>query len=162
MKTSTIAWIVAVIVVALGVLWYVYTPAAPAPSGNEVGATMPLPGTQTPDTEVNPEEPTASMIGTVIYDGNTFSPAEVTIKKGGTVTWTNTGGSSMWVASAQHPTHTTYAGTSLAEHCDDAIDISFDQCENGNAYSFTFDKVGTWGYHNHSKSSAFGRVIVVE
>ena len=68
----------------------------------------------------------------------------------------------MWVASAQHPTHTAYAGTSLSQHCDDATDTSFDQCKSGSSYSFTFNKAGTWAYHNHSNSSHFGRVLVVE
>lgn len=103
----------------------------------------------------------APMMATVTYDGTTFSPASVTIKKGGTVTWTSTGGE-MWVASAQHPTHTAYSGTNLQEHCAAGATKSFDQCASGGTYSFTFDKAGTWNYHNHLNASARGTVIVIE
>ncbi|RJQ34322.1 hypothetical protein C4556_02870 [Candidatus Parcubacteria bacterium] len=102
----------------------------------------------------------APMTATITYNGTSFSPGEVTIKKGGTVTWNGTG--NMWVASAQHPTHTVYAGTSLQEHCPSGSAEAFDQCATGNSYSFTFDKVGTWFYHDHINASAFGSVVVVE
>ena len=55
----------------------------------------------------------APMTATVTYS-TSFSPATVTIRKGGTVTFTS--GANMWVASAQHPTHTAYADSSLQEH----------------------------------------------
>lgn len=105
----------------------------------------------------------APMAATVTYNGDSFSPSEVTIKKGGTVTWRNTSGGKMWVASAQHPSHTVYAGTSREEHCPDASGAAFDQCagETGN-YSFTFQKTGTWNYHDHLNAQLFGKVIVVE
>ena len=105
---------------------------------------------------------TVPASASITYGSNGFSPSEVTIKKGGTVTWTNSTGGNMWVASAMHPAHTAYSGTTLAQHCDDATDVSFDQCKNGNTYSFTFNKAGTWAYHNHSGASQFGKVIVVE
>ena len=102
----------------------------------------------------------APLAATVTYNGSSFSPSEVTIKKGGTVTWGGTG--NMWVASAQHPTHMVYAGTSLQEHCPEGAADAFDQCASGNSYSFTFDKVGTWFFHDHMNASAFGSVKVVE
>jgi len=104
----------------------------------------------------------APMAATVTYNGSSFSPAKVSIKKGGTIMWTNTGDTSMWVASAQHPTHTVYAGTNLEEHCGTGANDSFDQCKAGDSYSFTFDKVGTWNYHDHLHASVFGSVEVVE
>lgn len=104
---------------------------------------------------------TAPMTATVSYDGNTFTPKTVTIRKGGTVTWTNDSDSNMWVASAQHPSHSVYAGTTRQQHCPDASNTAFDQCAGsaGN-YSFTFEKEGTWNYHDHINASVFGTVIV--
>lgn len=104
----------------------------------------------------------APMSATITYNGTSYSPSEVTIKKGGTVHWTNTSNEGMWVASAQHPSHTVYSGTTRQEHCPDTSGTAFDQCVSGNSFSFTFEKVGTWSFHNHLNASAWGKVVVVE
>lgn len=107
--------------------------------------------------------PSAPMSATVTYSASGFSPSEVTIKKGGVVTWTNSSGGEMWVASAQHPSHTVYAGTSREAHCPDTAGTAFDQCSGSTGnYSFTFQKVGTWNYHDHLSAQKFGKVTVVE
>lgn len=85
----------------------------------------------------------------VEYTNQGFSPHSITIKKGETVTWVNKSGDSMWVASNPHPTHTDYPG--------------FDELQgvpNGGTYSFTFEKIGNWGYHNHLEPSNQGIVVV--
>jgi len=156
-----ILWVVVAIIVIVGGYWWWQGTQAPAES-NAADATagdtadvttapMPVIGSTTQETIVAP---------TVTYDGKTFSPSAVTIKKGGTVTWKNTSSGKMWVASAQHPTHTVYSGTSRSEHCPDTSNTTFDQCEGGGDYSFTFDKVGTWNYHDHINAGVFGKVIV--
>ncbi|MBI4099425.1 cupredoxin domain-containing protein [Candidatus Microgenomates bacterium] len=88
----------------------------------------------------------------VDYTATGFSPATVTIKKGQTVKFVNKSGSSMSVASNPHPTHTDYPGF------DQFKSTSKGQTE----YDFAFDKVGTWGYHNHLNPSDGGTVIVLE
>jgi len=95
---------------------------------------------------------------TVTYENGQFSPQTVTIKQGQTVRFESAGGN-MWVGVDQHPTHTQYDGTSLSEHCNGGQE-SFDQCESGDTYSFTFDTTGEFGYHNHVNPSAGGTVIV--
>ncbi len=112
------------------------------------------------------EEPAAVIVKHmnpcgVSYDGAAFTPAEVTVKKGSTVTFTSTG-PDMWVATAMHPDHKGYAGTTLKEHCPDTTDTAFDQCAVGATYTTKFEKVGTWPYHNHVKGGVYGKVIVVE
>lgn len=77
-----------------------------------------------------------------------FAPNSVTIKKGTAVKFVNKSAAPMWVASAPHPTHTDYP--------------EFDQKANGDIFTFTFDKVGSWKYHNHSPFSSGGVVIVTE
>lgn len=84
----------------------------------------------------------------VDYDGSTFSPATITVKVGTTVMFVDKSGSGMWVASSPHPTHTDLPG--------------FDQLGQGTSYSYTFAKVGTWGYHNHFNTSVRGTVIVTQ
>jgi len=164
-QNGWIAVIVGVLIIGGGAWWFTTQSAVPvADNSTEVsGETNTTPtadtGTQVGvDVNVN----TAPMTATITYNGGSFSPQEVTIKKGGTVTWKNTSGSNMWVASAQHPTHIVYSGTARTEHCPDASNTSFDQCVGGGDYSFTFAKAGTWGYHDHLNATAFGRVVVVE
>lgn len=105
----------------------------------------------------------APMAATITYTESGFSPTSVTIKRGGTVTWVNDSGRRMWIASDEHPSHTDYAGTTRQQHCPDSTNTAFDQCagETGD-YSFTFDKVGTVGYHDHTNASLGGTVVVVE
>jgi len=154
---------VGLLIIAAGAWWF--TSSNPS-AGNE--AIIPAQDTTPAATDngtqvgVDVNVNTAPMTATITYSGSTYSPSEVTIKKGGTVTWKNASGANMWVASAQHPTHTAYSGTSRTEHCPDTSRTAFDQCVGGGDYSFTFTKAGTWGYHDHLNSSAFGRVIVTE
>lgn len=99
---------------------------------------------------------------TVTYNGSTFSPASVTIKKGDTVRFIETGTSPMWVTSDPHPTHQGYSGTTVSQHCPDTAGTAFDQCAIGSSYTFTFEKVGSWGYHNHANHDAVGTVVVTQ
>ncbi|PIR83723.1 hypothetical protein COU18_03550 [Candidatus Kaiserbacteria bacterium CG10_big_fil_rev_8_21_14_0_10_51_14] len=161
-------WIALLIVVVLGggyMLWQSSAqPDTETPSGEmNNGESSSAAGNETGvNVEVDGSVSTTSMVATVTYDGKTFSPGAVTIKKGGTVTWNNEGTAEMWVASAQHPNHTTYSGTSRTAHCPDTSKTAFDQCAGGNNYTFKFDKVGTWNYHDHLNATAFGSVTVVE
>jgi plastocyanin len=96
----------------------------------------------------------------VTYSSSGFSPKTVTIKLGDTVTWTNESGSNMWVATAVHPSHTVYDGTSTNEHCSNPNETTFDQCSGGDSYLFTFIKEGNWKYHNHQGPQHTGTVVV--
>lgn len=94
-----------------------------------------------------------------------FQPTVTTIKKGATVIFRNDSSENMWPASAVHPTHTAYNGTSLSEHCPDTTGATFDACQGyapGTSWEFTFDKVGTWGFHDHLHSQFTGKIIVTE
>lgn len=85
----------------------------------------------------------------VVYDGSSFSSAEITVEQGDTVVFVNDSDFGMWPASDPHPQH-----TDLPE---------FDAGGNvqpGEEYAFTFEEVGQWGYHDHSNSSVTGTVIV--
>jgi len=69
----------------------------------------------------------------------------------------------MWPASAMHPTHTVYSGTSLVQHCPDEEKVAFDACqgiEPGDSWTFTFKKDGNWKYHDHIAPSFFGSITV--
>jgi plastocyanin len=70
----------------------------------------------------------------------------------------------MWVASDEHPTHTEYDGTSRTTHCAAGYTgpKPFDECVPGTSYSFTFDKAGTYEYHDHLSASHTGKITVTE
>lgn len=105
---------------------------------------------QTNQKTVNPTTTVMKPVtAKVQYTNDGFSPKTVTIKKGETVEWTNNANDQMYVASAPHPVHTDYPG--------------FDELQAVNkdgTYTFTFEKTGKWGYHNHLSPSDKGTVIV--
>ncbi len=98
---------------------------------------------------------------TVTYRGDGFSPAAMEIQTGETVTFVNASSHGMWVASADHPTHTRYPEKTAA----DCKGSAFDQCTAsaaGTSWSFTFNQAGSWIYHNHTQASHRGTIIVHE
>lgn len=104
-------------------------------------------------TEVNNQannEPLAGPV-TISMTASGFVPAEVKIKQGATVNFVNKDSVAHEPASAPHPSHTVYP------EFDAKKDIN-----PGESWSFTFDKVGTWWYHDHNNASLFGKVIVVK
>ena len=113
-------------------------------------------GSQT-DLPTSPDE--GPLAVTVTYTDSSFGPATTEIKRGDTVTFVNQSNRGMWVASAIHPTHTLYPEKSS----NDCFGSSFDACTQispGNSWSFTFNSVGSWNYHNHARPNHTGVVVV--
>lgn len=120
-------------------------------------------GAQKETVEVNGNAPVITYTPEPVqveYTDQGFAPKEISIKQGDTVKFINKSSGQMWVASATHPTHTVYSGTSREKHCPDVKVEAFDQCSAGKEFSFTFSKAGTWNYHNHLNASQFGKVAV--
>ena len=97
----------------------------------------------------------------IVYDGHSFTPGSVTVLLGGSVSFTSTAGD-MWVASDPHPLHEGYSGIPQSKHCPDPHGTAFDQCSAGKNFTFTFEKTGAWGYHDHINDDVGGVVYVVE
>ncbi len=151
--------VVLLIVIAGG--WYLLsgTPAKAPVTETPVSNQMPVVGSTTPETTV--ENALPNVI--IAYTDQGFSPKSVNVSLGTTITFVNQSSKEMWVASAKHPDHTVYSGTSLSQHCPDTTNASFDGCvavSSGNSFSFTFNKEGEWKYHNHVDATQFGTVIV--
>ncbi|MAF79764.1 hypothetical protein CL629_01660 [bacterium] len=111
------------------------------------------------------EEDAAADYGenTIVYTDDGFSPVEIIVSVGEIVTFVNDSSRVVWPATAEHPTHTVYPGSDITK-CDsaEAADM-FDSCGpvmSDESWSFAFDEVGEWGYHDHLDSSYFGKVIV--
>ena len=103
---------------------------------------------------------------TVRITSSGFEPKELTISQGETVTFVNQDSVEHWPASDNHPTHTLYPGSDI-KICfggtEEEKSQIFDACKGlarGEEYSFTFNKLGAWGYHDHKKSDLTGTIIV--
>src|SRR3989338_3483773 len=93
----------------------------------------------------------ASEVVVTVNENSEFVPKVVNVKKGDKVTWINKSSKAVWPASAMHPTHLLYP--------------EFDALRGlkpGENYSFVFEKVGSWKYHDHLNPSSFGTVEVAE
>jgi plastocyanin len=116
----------------------------PNPSPSDVPTPTPNPS---PAPTPNPT-PTPKTV-TVSITSSGFSPSSITINKGDTVKFVNNDTAQHWPASDPHPTHTDYPGFDALRGL-----------SNGQSYSFTFTKLGTWGYHDHLNSARHGSVTV--
>lgn len=87
---------------------------------------------------------------TVEIEDFAFSPKEITVKKGTTITWVNTDAAPHQIASNPHPLH-----ASLPELASSVL-------SQNQSYSFTFEKTGTIGYHCHLHPSMQGKITVTE
>ena len=95
----------------------------------------------------------------VDYTDAGYSPGTVTIKKGETVRFVNNSSRGNWVGGNNHPSHTNYPEKSAT----DCLGTSFDTCralQSGEFWEFTFNEVGTWGFHNHVRSRDGGSIVV--
>lgn len=156
MEGRTIAVIIAVIIV-LGGGWYLlkggtstYDESAEYATSSDQSAAAPM-------------IPASGAV--VTYTDQGFSPASLSVAEGTTVSFVNQSSESMWVASGVHPAHTLYDGTDRATHCAAGYTgaTPFDECQPGQpgtTFTFTFDKVGTWKYHNHLDPADTGSITV--
>lgn len=86
----------------------------------------------------------------VSYMGTGFEPATLTVKVGTEVNFENESMVAMWPASNPHPVHTDLPGFDSGK-----------AVESGGTYTYTFDKVGVWKYHNHLRWNETGTVTVI-
>lgn len=80
-----------------------------------------------------------------------FEPQTLTVSKGADVLFVNEGTRAMYPAAGPHPNHDDYP------EFDPKQDIP-----PGQLWNFTFDKIGTWNYHDHNDEDLNGTVIVTE
>lgn len=121
---------------------------------------MPADGSVASETVVEDSPPTDVIVD---YTDAGFSPASVTVPLGTYIVFVNQSSKNMWIASANHPDHSVYSGTSFAQHCPDTTGTAFDACKGEppwSSYSFKFNKPGEWRYHDHLDSKKYGTIVV--
>lgn len=99
----------------------------------------------------NPTPPkvTAPVTAEVDMNEDGFNPATIKVKAGTVVIWKSTDSESHRVVSNPHPTHGDLPGL------DSKSNIGPDD-----TYSYTFDKVGTYKYHDELDPTRNGTVVV--
>ncbi len=101
----------------------------------------------------------------VAYSDSGYAPKELTIKKGDKVTFRNESARETWPASAMHPSHTGYPGSSIGKCNTPEENQIFDACrglKQGEEWSFVFGEQGEWFYHDHLRPDMFGKIMVQE
>jgi len=101
-----------------------------------------------PSSEQEEPLPTSEEVIVRVTDSG-YEPGSISVRVGTTVTFVNESSRPVQTASDVHPIHQLLPG--------------FDALRGfapGESYSFTFQKVGTWRYHNHFRAQHGGVVIV--
>jgi plastocyanin len=134
MKPRFIA-LIAIVLVIVGIAVYAVT--RPKTSPDDM-SNMPTPSAQS--------STAPATANAVSIAGFAFAPANITVKKGTTVTWTNN----------DSATHTVTSDTK------DSHGPSSSQLGKGQTYSFTFATTGTFSYHCEIHPSMKGTVTVTD
>lgn len=82
------------------------------------------------------------------YGDSGFSPASITVKSGGTVTFKNASSQEIQVDSNPHPIHT------------DDTDLNVGTIAPGQSKTVTLTKTGTFGIHNHLDPTEMAHVTI--
>lgn len=101
----------------------------------------------------------------ISYTKKGFEPESTSVQIGSTVAWVNSSGRPMWVASDPHPAHTDLKGFDQLKIINKRKTNPFFQkvYAHGDAiYEYTFEKLGSWKYHNHVYPQDRGVIEVIE
>ncbi len=104
----------------------------------------------TPPIPSVPPQPVVVKQAAVRISATGFMPATIEVQKGMTVTWTNLDKKSHQVASNPHPTHTLLP------------ELVSDPLLTNDTFTFTFNKTGTFTYHDHLNPLKFQGTVIVK
>ena len=133
-------------------------PVAPSPGGGSEEYVTPA---EVPSPYVTPA---SGKIWTIEFKDGVYTPKEITVKKGDSVTWINRDAEPTWPASALHPTHGVYPDPENGA-CPEIGGSAFDACrglKQGESWTFQFNHAGSWRFHDHLKPNANGTIKVEE
>ncbi len=92
-----------------------------------------------------------TALQTIVFTENGFTPPNLTIYEGDTVTFSSKTGEAFWPASNVHPTHSSFPDF------DPRKPLSADE-----KWSFTFTKAGSYKFHDHINSTFEGEITVLK
>jgi plastocyanin len=147
--------VVVIVVIIFGVIYF---------SGqDEENGNVDSPIVPTGDEEGDEDDIPRTVENVVEMNGNSFSPEILKINVGETVQFKSVGSRPMWPATNLHPTHELYPGSSINKCNSNDKENIFDSCGGvniGRTFSFTFTETGEWSYHDHTRPSIKGTIIV--
>lgn len=156
-------FIIVLAAVLLGIVWFLGNREDKEVSSPQ-STLMPIQPTILPISVLpQPEQAVAPKNLIISITDSGFNPAEVVINAGDTVRFLNQSSQGRWPASAVHPTHELYPGSSISKCGSPEPMAIFDACrdlQKGEGFFFTFNNKGTWPYHDHLAPSAKGKIIV--
>ena len=79
-----------------------------------------------------------------------FSPETIQMKKGSQITWTNTDEATHQVVTDPHPAHTNLKS------------LDSDPLGQGDSFTLTFEKTGTFTYHDETNPLKFKGTVIVK
>jgi len=125
----------AVVIIGVGAYVVLHKPASttPSPAPSQVQAR---------------DDSSHNSPNTITFDGDHFSPATLTVSAGTTVTVKNSSSQELQFDSDPHPVHT------------DDTDLNAGTIDPGHSQTFTVEKTGTFGYHDHLNPSIQGTIII--
>lgn len=142
-RNTTVAVVVILVLIVGG--WFLTRPkSTPTPAPSETSTPAPA-QTTTPSATEGAMMKEKNVVK-ITSDG--FTPKNITISAGDTVTWMNSDTVDHTVNSAPHPTHTAY------------LPLNLGVIKPGDKKSLTFPQAGTYKYHDHLNPSLFGSVTV--
>lgn len=131
---------------------------APAPSTPAPSVVAPTPAPAPVAADPEPSYPTSAVVR---FTGTRFDPKEVTIIKGGSITFVNASDDDlMRVATNFHPFHDSYPEKRPVG----CSPTTFDQCTStgpGGTWTFKFNEVGKWNYHEENRPVTTGQIQVL-
>lgn len=132
-----------IVVLVAGIVWF-SNKNNPSSSGGSTNSGKSSSSNSSNNTNTN-------AAATITYDGSSFEPNNITIKKGQTIKIVNQSSSAqLSFASDPHPTHT------------NEPELNIGSIDPGVSADVTVTKVGTWGYHNHFNPSQAGKITVTD
>jgi plastocyanin len=132
------AIIALIIVVIIGAGTFALTRNSNNSNTNE--STQPIPA--------NTSNNQQNRLNEITYDGKSFSPSQLIVESGATVTIKNTSSRQLQMQSDPHPAHT------------DDPDLNVGTVAPGQSKTFTVTQKGTFGYHDHLNPSEKGTISI--
>ena len=92
-----------------------------------------------------------------------FEPKVLMVNRGESVVFVNLDSEKHWPATDVHPSHQVYPGSDIKKCRTAEANPIFDSCKGlgeRESFTFVFNEIGIWKYHDHLNAGLTGTIIV--